>query len=43
MLESKAGVVFVAGIGFFAFAFVSNVVVPVLMFKDLPEQRLKKL
>lgn len=38
MLESKAGVVFVAGIGFFAFAFVSNVVVPVLMFKDLPEQ-----
>ena len=38
MLESKAGIVFVAGIGFFAFAFVSNVVVPVLMFKDLPEQ-----
>ncbi|MFC1758015.1 cbb3-type cytochrome c oxidase subunit II [Planctomycetota bacterium] len=38
MLESKAGIVFVAGIGFFAFAFVSNVVVPILMFQDQPEQ-----
>lgn len=38
MLESRAGVLFVAGIGFFVFAFVSNVVVPVLMFKDLPEK-----
>jgi hypothetical protein len=38
MLESKAGIVFVAGIGFFAFAFLSNVVVPVAMYKDLPEQ-----
>lgn len=38
MLESKAGIAFVAGIGFFAFAFLSNVVVPILMFKDLPEK-----
>lgn len=38
MFESKAGVVFIAGIGFFALAFLSNVVVPVLMFRDLPEQ-----
>lgn len=38
MFESKAGVLFIAGIGFFALAFLSNVVVPVLMFKDLPEQ-----
>jgi len=38
MLESKAGILFVAGIGFFAFAFLSNVVVPVLMFRDLPEK-----
>lgn len=38
MLESKAGILYVAGIGFFAFAFVSNAVVPMLMFKDLPEQ-----
>ena len=38
MLESKAGIFYVAGIGFFAFAFVSNAVVPVLMFQDLPEK-----
>ena len=38
MFESKAGVLFIAGIGFFALAFLSNVVVPVLMFRDLPEQ-----
>jgi len=38
MFESKAGIVFIAGIGFFALAFVSNVIVPVLMYKDLPEQ-----
>lgn len=38
MLESKGGIIFVAGIGFFVFAFLSNVVVPVLMFRDLPEQ-----
>ena len=38
MLESKSGILFIAGIGFFAFAFLSNVVVPSLMFEDLPEQ-----
>lgn len=38
MFESKAGIVFIAGIGFFGIAFLSNVVVPVLMFRDLPEQ-----
>jgi len=38
MFESKAGIFFVAGIGFFAFAFLSNSVVPVVMYKDLPEQ-----
>lgn len=38
MFESKGGVLFVAGIGFFALAFLSNVVVPALMYKDLPEQ-----
>ena len=38
MLESRAGILFVAGIGFFAFAFLSNVVVPVMMFHDLTEQ-----
>ena len=38
MFESKAGIFFIAGIGFFAFAFLSNGVVPILMYKDLPEQ-----
>ncbi len=42
MLESKGGIIFVAGIGFFVFAFLSNVVVPVLMFRDLPEQRVEQ-
>lgn len=43
MFESKAGVVFIAGIGFFALAFLSNVVVPVLMFHDLPEQTVEQV
>ena len=38
MLESKAGVLYVAGIGFFVFAFVSNAVVPALMFQEMPEK-----
>jgi hypothetical protein len=38
MFESKAGILFIAGIGFFAFAFLSNAVVPMVMYKDLPEQ-----
>jgi hypothetical protein len=38
MFESKAGIFFIAGIAFFVFAFLSNAVVPVLMFRDLPEQ-----
>lgn len=37
MFESKAGILFIAGIGFFAFAFLSNAVVPMVMYKDLPE------
>ena len=38
MLETKSGVLFIAGLGFFALAFLSNAVVPVLMYRDLPEQ-----
>ncbi len=38
MFESKAGVLLIGGLGFFAFAFLSNAVVPVLMYRDLPEQ-----
>lgn len=37
MFESKAGVLFIAGLAFFALAFLANVVVPVQMFRDLPE------
>ncbi len=37
MFESKAGIFFIAGVGFFGFAFLSNAVVPILMYKDLPE------
>ncbi len=38
MFESKAGVLLIGGFGFFAFAFLSNAVVPILMYRDLPEQ-----
>lgn len=38
MFESKSGILFVAGIGFFALAFVGNGVVPMLMYQNLREQ-----
>lgn len=38
MFESKSGVLLIGGLGFFAFAFLSNALVPVLMYRDLPEQ-----
>lgn len=38
MFESKSGVLLIAGLGFFLFAFLSNAVVPILMYRDLPEQ-----
>ncbi len=38
MFESKFGILFIAGIGFFAFAFLANAVVPMVMYQDLPEQ-----
>lgn len=37
MFESKAGVMLMAGLGFFAFAFVSNALVPMMMYRHLPE------
>jgi hypothetical protein len=43
MFESKAGIIFIAGIGFFALAFVSNALVPVLMYKDLPEKTAEQM
>jgi cytochrome c oxidase cbb3-type subunit 2 len=38
MFESKSGILFIAGIGFFVFAFLSNGALPMMMFKDLPEK-----
>lgn len=38
MFESKAGILWIGGIGFFAFAFLSNGIVPMLLYKDLKEQ-----
>ena len=43
MFESKWGVFFVAGVVFFAFAFLSNAVVPYLMYRDIPEQSAEEL
>ena len=43
MLESKAGVLFIAGIGFFGLAFLSNALVPALMYRDLPEQTVEQM
>jgi cytochrome c5 len=38
MFESKSGILFVAGIGFFIFAFLSNGLLPMVMYRDLPEK-----
>lgn len=43
MFESKGGVLLVGGLGFFIFAFVSNAMVPIYMFKDLPERPVEDL
>jgi hypothetical protein len=43
MFESKSGVFFIAGIAFFAFAFLSNALVPALMYRELPEQNAEEL
>ena len=38
MFESKAGIFFIAGIGFFVLAFLGNGVVPMIMYQDRTEQ-----
>ncbi|MFO1094374.1 MAG: cbb3-type cytochrome c oxidase subunit II [Planctomycetaceae bacterium] len=43
MFETKSGVFFVAGLAFFAFAFLSNAVVPYLMYRDIPEKPVAEL
>lgn len=43
MFESKSGVLLIGGLGFFLFAFLSNAVVPALMYRDIPEQDTEQL
>ncbi len=43
MFESKSGVLLVAGLGFFIFAFLSNALVPALMYRNLPEVPLAQI
>lgn len=38
MFETKGGVLWIGGVGFFALAFLSNALLPMLMFKDLKEE-----
>jgi cytochrome c oxidase cbb3-type subunit II len=38
MFEKKSGILLIAGLGFFMFAFLSNAVVPILMYRHLPEK-----
>jgi len=38
MFESKSGVFLIGGLAFFAFAFLSNAVVPIVMYRNLPEK-----
>ncbi len=38
MFETKTGILFIAGVGFFVFAFLSNGALPMVMYKDLPEK-----
>ncbi|MBI1310294.1 cytochrome-c oxidase [bacterium] len=43
MFERKSGILLVAGLIFFAFAFLSNAVVPALMYSHLPEKTAEEL
>jgi cytochrome c oxidase cbb3-type subunit 2 len=38
MFENKSGILLIGGLGFFMFAFLSNAVVPILMYRHLPEK-----
>jgi len=43
MFESKTGIFFIAGIGFFVLAFLGNGLVPMIMYKDRVEQTAEQL
>ena len=38
MFESKSGILLIGGLGFFLFAFLSNALVPILLYSDMAEQ-----
>lgn len=42
MFEKKSGILLIAGVAFFAFAFLSNAVVPILMYRHLPEKTVQQ-
>ena len=43
MFESKSGILLIGGLGFFVFAFLSNALVPILLYRHLPEQSVEQL
>lgn len=43
MFESKSGILYIAGLGFFILAFVSNALVPALMYRRIPEKTVAEL
>jgi hypothetical protein len=43
MFESKAGIFFIAGVGFFLLAFLGNAVVPMIMYQDRHEATAEEL
>lgn len=43
MFERKSGIVLIAGLGFFALAFLSNGLLPILMYRHMPEKSVKEL
>lgn len=43
MFEKKSGIILIAGLVFFGFAFLSNAVVPALMYRNLPEKTAAEL
>jgi len=43
MFESKSGVLLIGGVGFFVIAFLSNALVPALMYRHLPEATVTEL
>ena len=43
MFESKSGILLIGGLGFFLFAFLSNALVPILLYRNLPEKTVAEL